>query len=235
MKKGKIWLIPSPLGEGLIRKSLASESISKIQAITHFIVENEKVSRKFLREIEVNVPQSELHIEEYGKHHKKPLEEYFLPIHQGMDIGILSDAGCPGIADPGSEIVSKAHELGIQVVPLVGPSSILLSLMASGFNGQSFSFQGYLPIEKKARKDKLRALETLAEKQNQTQIFIETPYRNLQIIQDMVESLKPLTKLCIASGITTDLEFIQTHPISYWKTHFPKLDKIPTIFLIFKS
>jgi len=235
MKKGKIWLIPSPLGEGLIRKSLASESISKIQAITHFIVENEKVSRKFLREIEVNVPQSELHIEEYGKHHKKPLEEYFLPIHQGMDIGILSDAGCPGIADPGSEIVSKAHELGIQVVPLVGPSSILLSLMASGFNGQSFSFQGYLPIEKKARKDKLRALETLAEKQNQTQIFIETPYRNLQIIQDMVESLKPLTKLCIASGITTDLEFIQTHPISYWKTHIPKLDKIPTIFLIFKS
>jgi len=235
MKKGKLWLIPTPLGEGAIEKSLSKENLTIIQGLTAFIVENEKVSRKFLREVGIKVPQSELIIEEFGKHTKKPIEEYFSLLEKGQDMGLLSDAGCPGIADPGSEIVAEAHKRNIQVIPLVGPSSILLSLMASGFNGQSFLFHGYIPIDKKARKDKLRQMEAQSEKLDQTQIFIETPFRNTQIIQELVESLKPQTRVCIAAGLTTEKEFIRSQKVQDWKRNLPELDKIPAIYLIYRA
>jgi 16S rRNA (cytidine1402-2'-O)-methyltransferase len=235
MKKGKLWLIPSPLGENVLFRSLSSETITIIQGLSAFIVENEKVSRKFLREAGIKVPQNELILEEYGKHDRKPLGEYFKVLENGQDMGLLSDAGCPGIADPGSEIVLEAHRRGIQVIPLIGPSSIILSLMASGLNGQSFTFHGYLPIERKARKEKLRTLEIQSEKLDQTQIFIETPYRNLAIIQEVLETLKPGTKFCIAAGLSTDQEFVQTRTLAEWKKNPPLLDKIPAIYLLYKG
>lgn len=234
-KKGKLYLIPTPLGTGLIKKSLTSEDIYIIQSLSDFIVENEKVARKFLREIEIKVPQKSLRIEEFGKYSRKPINEYFSPLENGLNMGLLSDAGCPGIADPGSEIILEAHKRTIQVIPLVGPSSIILGLMASGFNGQSFTFHGYLPIEKKARRDKLRLLENQAEKLNQTQIFIETPYRNTPMIEEITESLKPNTLISIAANLTTPHELIITQKVSDLKLHPPQLDKIPAIFLIYKS
>ncbi len=239
MKKGKLWLIPTPLGSGLVKNSLTAESLALIQNLTAFIVENEKTARKFLREAAIKVPQSELVIEEFGKHTQKPLREYFILLEQGQDIGLLSDAGCPGVADPGAVIVLEAHKRNIQVIPLIGPSSILLSLMASGLNGQSFVFHGYLPIEKKARRERLKQLENQAEKVDQTQIFIETPYRNNSLIQDMLECLKPETLVCLAAGITTESEFILTQSISLWKQRIlvsaKVFDKTPTIFLVYKK
>lgn len=235
MKKGKLWLIPSPLGENVLNRSLSSETLIIIQGLSAFIVENEKISRKFLREAGIKVPQNELVIEEFGKHDRKPLAEYFKVLENGQDMGLLSDAGCPGIADPGSEIVLEAHKRNIQVIPLVGPSSILLSLMASGFNGQCFTFHGYLPIEKKARRERLKSLEIQSEKWDQTQIFIETPYRNNSMIQEILECLKPGTKLCIAAGLTTQEEFVYTNTLQEWKKAIPSLHKIPAIFLIYKG
>jgi len=147
----------------------------------------------------------------------------------------MSEAGCPGIADPGADLVAEAHRLGIQVIPLVGPSSILLSLMASGFNGQSFAFHGYLPIEKAARSKRLKELENLAERFNQTQLFIETPFRNNQVLDDMLKSCHPQTQLCIACDITAPTEFIQTKTLANWKKEKPELHKRPAIFLLYKK
>ncbi len=235
MHKGILWLIPTPLGSNIIHRSLPQEAISIIQNLNVFIVENEKVSRKFLRDILIKVSQKEIVIVEFGKHQQKPIKEYLKLFDNNQNVGLMSDAGCPGIADPGSAIALAAHSLGIQIKPLVGPSSIFLGLMASGFNGQNFVFHGYLPIDKTARRQKLKQLESISEKQDQTQIFIETPYRNNSIIGDILEILKPSTQICIAAGLSTDQEFIKSQSVLLWNGKVPDLNNIPTLFLIYKG
>jgi 16S rRNA (cytidine1402-2'-O)-methyltransferase len=179
-------------------------------------------------------PQSELTIHDYSKHNRDTgTADFFKGLQTGKDVGLMSEAGCPGIADPGAEIVEKAHRMGIKVIPLVGPSSILLALMASGFNGQSFTFHGYLPIDKVERSKQIRELESMAEKNNQTQIFIETPFRNNPMLEEILKTAHPKTRLCIACDLTSATEFIQTKTIAEWQKKVPELHKRPAIFLIF--
>jgi 16S rRNA (cytidine1402-2'-O)-methyltransferase len=174
-------------------------------------------------------------IHDYGKHNRDSgLKEFFAGLMAGNDVGLMSEAGCPGIADPGADIVAEAHRKGIKVVPLVGPSSLLLALMASGFNGQSFTFHGYIPIDKAERAKKIKELEALAEK-NQTQLFIETPFRNDSMLDDVLKTCKPQTRLCIACDITASTEFIKTMSIGDWKKQVPDLRKRPAIFLLFHA
>jgi 16S rRNA (cytidine1402-2'-O)-methyltransferase len=234
MPYGTLFLIPSPLAEGVAAKSFTPYLIDTINSIKEYIVENEKTARKFLKEAGLKFPQSELVIHDYGKHNRDlPGGDFFKGLLAGRDVGLMSEAGCPGIADPGAEIVEKAHRIGIKVVPLVGPSSILLALIASGFNGQSFTFHGYLPIDKIQRSKRIKELETLAEKNNQTQLFIETPFRNNAILDEILKTAQPQTRLCIACELTSANEFIQTKSIAEWQKKIPDLHKRPAIFLIF--
>ena len=176
MTLGTLYLIPVPLAENAAAKSFTPFLSETINHIKEYIVENSKTARRFLKEAGLQIPQSELIVHDYGKHNRDNLPEFFTGLLNGKDVGLMSEAGCPGIADPGADIVAYAHKIGIKVVPLVGPSSILLALMASGFNGQSFTFHGYLPIDKVQRSQRIKELEGLAEKHNQTQLFIETPF-----------------------------------------------------------
>lgn len=235
MSKGTLFLIPVPLAENASAKSFTPYLVDTINHISEYIVENSKTARKFLKEAGLRTPQSELIVHDYGKHSRDTnIKEFFTGLLAGKDVGLMSEAGCPGVADPGSEIVAYAHLRGIKVVPLVGPSSILLALMASGFNGQSFTFHGYLPIDKAQRANKIKELEGLAERHNQTQIFIETPFRNNPMLEEILKSCNPETKLCIACDLTSGDEFVQTKAIKDWKTKVPELHKKPVIFLIFK-
>lgn len=234
MPLGTLYLIPVPLADGAAAKSFTPYLVDTINSIKEYIVENEKTARRFLKEAGLKIPQSELLIHDYGKHNRSDgTAAFFKGLQAGNDVGIMSEAGCPGIADPGAELVEKAHRMGIKVVPLVGPSSILLALMASGFNGQSFTFHGYLPIDKVLRSKKIKELEMLSEKNDQTQLFIETPFRNNPMLEEILKSAHPKTRLCIACDITAPTEFIQTKTISEWQKKAPELHKRPTIFLLF--
>jgi 16S rRNA (cytidine1402-2'-O)-methyltransferase len=196
MPYGTLYLIPVPLAEEAAAKSFTPYLVDTINSIKEYIVENEKTARKFLKEAGLKTPQSELLIHDYSKHNRDMGKaDFFKGLQGGNDVGLMSEAGCPGIADPGAEIVDKAHRMGIKVVPLVGPSSILLALMASGFNGQSFTFNGYLPIDKLLRSKKIKELEGLAVKLDQTQIFIETPFRNNPLLEEILKTANPKTKL----------------------------------------
>ena len=234
MKQGKLYLIPTIIGEGTEEKTLSSFVRDKIKGVNIFIVENIRTSRRFIKKIykEKDIDSSLFY--SYGKHDKLNLEEEFLPhIYQGKDVGIISEAGVPCVADPGSKIVDFAHKFQIEVVPLVGPSSILLALMSSGLYGQNFAFIGYLPIDKSERSRKIKDLEVLSRGTQQTQIFMETPYRNTQLFESILKVCSKSTKLCIASNITLDLEKIKTKTIEEWKlSNPPKIHKSPTIFLI---
>lgn len=235
MAFGKLYLLPVPLAETSAARVLPAAQTDIINRIKHYVVENEKTARRWLREMGLKTPQSELDILVFDKRsNKQQLAEYFRALKAGNDVGLMSEAGCPGIADPGAELIAEAHRLGISVVPLVGPSSILLALMASGFNGQSFAFQGYLPIDKAQRAKRIKDLEGLAEKQNQTQIFIETPFRNNQVMDELLRTCSIHTQLCIACDITDENEFIQTKTIANWKLQVPELHKRPAIFLLYK-
>jgi 16S rRNA (cytidine1402-2'-O)-methyltransferase len=236
MAFGKLYLLPVPLADETASRVLPALHSEIINRIKHYVVENEKTARKWLKEMGLQTAQSELKIEVYGKHsEKQSLSTYFKALKEGQDIALMSEAGCPGIADPGADLVAEAHRLGIQVIPLVGPSSILLSLMASGFNGQSFAFHGYLPIDKAARSKRLKELENLAERFNQTQLFIETPFRNNQVLDDILKSCHPQTQLCIACDITAPSELIQSKTLANWKKEKPELHKRPAIFLLYKK
>lgn len=237
MPYGTLFLIPVPLAENASAKSFTPYLVQTINQIREYIVENEKTARRFLKEAGLTIPQSELIIHDYGKHNrdKSIMNSFFNGLTAGSNVGLMSEAGCPGIADPGAEIVAMAHARNITVVPLVGPSSILLALMASGFNGQSFTFHGYLPIDKVARAKKIKELEITAERFAQTQIFIETPFRNNQIIEEILRTCKPQTRLCIACNITASDELIKTKSIHEWKKQVPDLHKKPAIFLLFKG
>ncbi|MDP9080422.1 MAG: SAM-dependent methyltransferase [Bacteroidota bacterium] len=234
MPLGTLYLIPVPLADEAAAKSFTPYLVDTINSIKEYIVENEKTARRFLKEAGLKTPQSELLIHDYGKHNRADgTAEFFKGLQAGTDVGIMSEAGCPGIADPGAELVEKAHRMGIKVVPLVGPSSILMALMASGFSGQSFTFHGYLPIDKAARSKKIKELEMLSEKNDQTQLFIETPFRNNPMLEEILKTAHPKTRLCIACDITAPTEFIQTKTIAEWQKKVPELHKRPTIFLIF--
>ncbi len=234
MPNGTLYLIPVPLAEDAAAKSFTPFLIDTINGIKEYIVENEKTARRFLKEAGLKTPQSELTIHDYGKHNRADgTAVFFKGLQAGNDVGLMSEAGCPGIADPGAELIEKAHRMGIKVVPLVGPSSILLALMASGFNGQSFTFHGYLPIDKAERGKRIKELENLAVKNDQTQIFIETPFRNNPMLEEILKSANPKTKLCIACDLTSATEFVQTKTIAEWQKKVPELHKRPAIFLIF--
>lgn len=236
MPTGTLYLIPVPLADEAAAKSFTPYLVDTINSIREYIVENEKTARKFLKEAGLKIPQSELVIHDYGKHKRDNIgTDFFKGLQAGNDVGLMSEAGCPGIADPGAEIVEKAHRLGIKVVPLVGPSSILLALMASGFNGQSFAFNGYLPIDKGERSRRIKELENLSERHNQTQIFIETPFRNNPLLEEILKTAKPKTRLCIACDLTAADEFVQTKTIAEWQKKSPDLHKRPAIFLLFHS
>lgn len=236
MPAGTLFLIPVPLADEAAAKSFTLFATQTVNHISEYIVENEKTARKFLKQAGLTIPQSQLVIHYYGKHQREqPLATFFTGLMAGKDVGLMSEAGCPGIADPGADIVAEAHRRGIKVVPLVGPSSILLALMASGFNGQSFTFHGYLPIDKGQRSKRIKELESAAERHNQTQLFIETPFRNNQLLDELLKTCKPNTRLCIACNLTAGDELVQTRPIAEWKKQQPDLHKKPTIFLLFRS
>ena len=231
--RGNLYLIPTTLGDNEPLEVLPISIKRAIENINYFIVENEKTARRFIKKISPRKSQPTLHIELLNKYTEPSSIPAFLnPCEQGEDIGILSEAGCPGIADPGSDVVAIAHEKGIKVIPLVGPSSILLALMASGLNGQSFAFNGYLPIDSKERKSEIKAMEKLSREKDQTQIFIETPYRNDALYAEFLKTLSKNTMLCIASDITLPTEQITTKTVAQWKTTEVSLHKRPSIFII---
>ncbi len=235
MEKGKLYLIPVPLAEGAETASYTPLHRDVVAKITEYIVENEKTARKFLKTAGLSVPQSQLVIHDFGKHVRERMDYnlVFANVLKGNDIGLMSEAGCPGVADPGADIVAEAHRRNIQVVPLVGPSSILLALMASGFNGQKFTFHGYLPIDKDDRSRKIKELEAQSRREKITQIFIETPFRNNQLLNELLKVCKSDTNLCIASNLTAAAETITTKTIANWKSRSVDLHKIPAIFLLF--
>lgn len=230
MSFGKLYLVPNKLGESELNKFPEIHHIL-ISNTKHFIFENEKPGRAFIKDITPEKNQSELNIYILNKHTtEKEINSFLNPCLDGNDIALISDAGCPGIADPGSEIVKLAHENEIKVVPLVGPSSILLALMGSGMNGQNFKFNGYLPIENNERKSTIKILEKKS--LITTQIFMETPYRNNKFISSLLDTLKPETKLCIACDLTLKTEYIRTKKVKHWKSIKIDINKRPAIFLI---
>ena len=226
-----IYLIPNLLGESALTV-LSPQVAQAVQELTYFVVENEKSARKFIKLIAPDKPQSELQISVIDKHQSTPdYAAYLTPCLQGHSIGIISEAGCPGVADPGAEIVRVAHQKALRVIPLVGPSSLLLAMMSSGLNGQNFAFNGYLPIDKQVRRKTLKVLERKVQ-EGQSQLFIETPYRNQQLLTDLIETLQPDTLLCIATDLTLPTESIRTLPIGQWKHTSIDLQKRPTLFII---
>jgi 16S rRNA (cytidine1402-2'-O)-methyltransferase len=232
-KKGTLYLIPVTLGDTPINKVIPEFNNSIINEIDIYIVENIKIARRFLKKAGITKAIDELTFFEINKHAQEfNFPSYIKPLLEGKNIGVLSDAGCPGIADPGANIVALAQEKNIKVVPLVGPSSILLALMASGFNGQSFCFNGYLPKDQKDRIRKLKELEKRAKTFLQTQLFIETPYRNANVFEDLLKNCFPTTQLCVAVDITLPSEKIYTKTIADWKKTKIDLNKRPCLFLI---
>lgn len=235
MLKGTLFLIPVPLAENSAERVLTTYQFDLINNISVYIVENEKTARYWLKNMGLKIPQSELIIHGYGKHSgKTELKSYFSELEKGKDVGLMSEAGCPAVADPGSDIVAEAHRRGIKVVPMVGPSSILLALMASGFNGQSFTFHGYLPIDKTLRSKRIKELENIADRHKQTQIFIETPFRNNQILDDILKTCNQHTRLCVACNVTASDEQIISQTVGQWRKKEIDFHKKPAIFLIYK-
>ena len=232
---GILFLIPNTLGENAPDEVIPQKVIETAKRLRHFIVEDVRTVRRYLRRIDRTFPIDDSQFFELNQHtDRSKIEPYLKPLLDGNDMGIISEAGCPAVADPGADIVALAHRKGIRVVPLVGPSSILLAQMASGFNGQSFAFVGYLPIEAAERQKRLRKLEHRAKEENQTQLFIETPYRNMKLFDELTATLRGDTRLCIACDITLESEYIETRTIGEWKQKKPQdLNKRPTIFGIF--
>lgn len=233
---GRLYLIPTRLGDNPPLEVLPISVKKIIELVDDYIVENEKSARRFIKKIDSRKPQSTLTFKILNKYtHPEEMQHFLDPCKSGTSMGLLSEAGCPGIADPGADIVKLAHENNIQVVPLVGPSSIVLALMSSGMNGQSFAFNGYIPIDKGERKAALKKMERISKEQNQTQLFIETPYRNNKIIEDICNALHPQTRVCIACDITLPTEYIKTLTVNEWKNVNIDLHKRPAIFVIHKD
>ncbi len=232
---GNLYLIPCTLGDTPPLEVLPLLVKKAVEHIDHYIVEHEKNARRFIKTIVPRKSQPDLHFSIINKFtDDAEIPDMLAPCFLGHDVGVISDAGCPGIADPGAAVVAQAHLKGVKVVPLVGPSSILLAMMASGFNGQNFAFNGYLPIDKRERKTEIKRLERLSMDYDQSQSFIETPYRNNQMLESLVGALQPQTKLCVACDITLPSEYIKTFTAETWQKMKIDLNKRPTIFIIQK-
>ena len=233
--KPALYLIPVTLSDVPLSQVLPAANLEVVRGISHFIVENVRTARRFLKRCDRDIDIDQLTFYELNRHtDPKDIASYLAPLEAGQPMGIISEAGCPAIADPGADVVAIAQRRGLTVVPLVGPSSILMGLMASGFNGQSFAFVGYLPIEASARARRLKELEQRILRDDQTQIFIETPYRNNTLLADLIKHLPGTLRLCVASDITGENEHIVTRTIAQWAAQKPDFGKIPTIFLLYK-
>jgi len=230
-----LYLIPTTLGDTETERVIPEYNRNLISAIKYFIVENLRSARRFLKKIDRTIDIDELSFFVLDEHTDlTKIEPFLAPLERGSAVGVLSEAGCPAVADPGAAIVALAHKKGFRVTPLAGPSSIVMALMASGFNGQNFAFNGYLPAKPDARTQRIKQLESRVYKEKQTQIFIEAPYRNIQLLSSLLSSLKGETKLCIAAGITCGEEYIRTKSVSEWKkSPLPEINKIPAIFLLY--
>ncbi|MBX9894172.1 MAG: SAM-dependent methyltransferase [Nitrosomonas sp.] len=230
---GTLYLIPSPISQENIAWVLPAAVQQCVAGLSHFIVEHPKTARQFLKQIDCKQPLQSLQMQTLNEHtSSKDLSGLLEPLLAGHDVGLLSEAGCPAVADPGAGLIRLAHKNNITVIPLVGPSSILLALMASGLNGQCFAFHGYLPVESVARVQKIMELEKLSASLQQTQIFIEAPYRNQKLLEQLVSVCRDTTDLCVASHLTFSSEMIATRTIKEWRKNLPDINKIPTIFLL---
>jgi 16S rRNA (cytidine1402-2'-O)-methyltransferase len=230
-----LYLLPVTLGDTPWEQVLPAYNKEVILGIRHFIVEDVRSARRFLKKVEKSIDIDALTFYPLNKHTSpEAISGYLKPLAAGESMGVISEAGCPAVADPGADVVAIAQRKGLKVVPLVGPSSIILSVMASGFNGQSFAFHGYLPIEPAERAKRIKQLEQRVYAEDQTQLFIETPYRNLKMMEDILRNCRPQTRLCVAANITCPDAFIRTRTVKEWLGHLPQLDKIPCIFLIYK-
>lgn len=230
-QRGTVYLLPCPLHEGALF-TIPSYTREAALRLEHFFVENERSARRYLKLLDPAIVIDRLHFYLVNENHAPDLAMAKKLMTDGKDIGIISEAGCPAIADPGSAVVALAHQTGSRVVPLTGPNSILLALMASGMNGQNYQFHGYLPVKPLERIRKIRELEGLALQKKQTQIFIEAPYRNNQLVSDIVAHCREQTLLCIAADLSAPTEFIATRPVREWKKNLPELHKRPAIFLL---
>ncbi|MBR6691012.1 MAG: SAM-dependent methyltransferase [Bacteroidaceae bacterium] len=230
-----LYLIPVTLGDTPLCNVLPQYNSEIIAGIRHFIVEDVRSARRFLRKVD---PQFDIDASQFFELNKHTAPEdvagFLRPLHDGKPMGVISEAGCPAVADPGADVVAIAQRKGLKVVPLVGPSSIILSVMASGFNGQSFAFNGYLPVKPDERVKKLRQLEQRIYNEEQTQLFIETPYRNGKMVEDILSACRPQTKLCIAANLTCEDEYVHTRTVKEWRGKVPDISKIPCIFLLYK-
>lgn len=234
--KARLYLFPVPMGDSPVDSVLPPANIAIIREVRHFVVENLRSARRFLKSCDRSIDIDSLSMVELNEHTDPANVAPMLdPMAAGHSIGVISEAGCPAVADPGADLVAVAQTRGYEVVPLVGPSSILLSLMGSGFNGQNFAFNGYLPVDTKARGLKLKEMMRRITAEHQTQIFIETPYRNNRLIADLCERLPGDFRLCVASDITCSRQSIITRPLSQWKKASYNYDKIPTIFLLYSQ
>lgn len=230
-----LYLIPVQLSDVELEMVLPQANLQVVMHIKHFIVENLRSARRFLKKCNHSIDIDSLTFYELNRHTKpEDIPEMLTPLINGEAIGVISEAGCPAIADPGADVVAIAQSRGLKVKPLVGPSSILMGLMGSGFNGQSFTFLGYLPIDATQRSRKLKEMEQRIMRENQTQIFIETPYRNNALVSEICKVMPPHIKLCIATDITGEGESIITRGVKQWLKHLPDLNKVPTIFLLYK-
>lgn len=229
-----LYLIPVELGDTPQERVLPAYNREVILGIRHFIVEEVRSARRFLKRVDRDIDIDSLTFYPMGKHADAALfASYLRPLEAGEAMGVISEAGCPAVADPGADVVAIAQKKGLRVVPLVGPSSMILAVMASGLNGQSFAFHGYLPIDAAERVKRLKQLEVRAQQEHQTQLFIETPYRNAKLFETLCSTLRPQTRICVAAGITTDEEWIRTKTVAEWRRQrLPDLSKIPAIFLM---
>ena len=234
MNKGRLYLIPVPLGLLPADSALPPSVCAVAKQLKHFIAENAKSARAFLKSLPSEAPLQQIEIHELNEHTASSmLAELLAPLLEGIDVGLISEAGCPAVADPGADLVALAHAQGIQVVPMIGPSSILLALMGSGLSGQNFAFHGYLPAKDDQRQKKLKELEKDSRQEKRTQIFIETPYRNRQMLETLIRSCAPTTRICVATDLTLSSECIMTCTPAEWRHRgVPNIDRRPTVFLL---
>ena len=230
---GVLYLIPSLLGPEGLPAAMPPQVLDTIRALTHFVAESAKSARQFLKQVGMPRPLAQLAIAELSEHTRtERIPELLVPLRGGHDVGLLSEAGCPSIADPGAELVAAAHREGLRVAPLVGPSSLLLALMGCGLNGQRFCFHGYLPVQRAAREQTIRQIESESAARGATQLFIEAPYRNNQLVAALLATLRPMTRLCLAVDLMQPTEAIATRTVQSWKANVPNLDRRPTVFLL---
>ena len=236
MDKPSLFLIPVTLGETPVDQVIPAYNTGVIAHLKYFIVENVRSARRFLKACNPDIEIDALTFYELNKHtDRNSISHYLLPMTMGESVGVISEAGCPAVADPGADVVAIAQQKGYKVVPLVGPSSILMAVMASGFNGQSFAFHGYLPIDQNERARRIRQLEARAYSEDQTQLFIETPYRNRKMADEILQHCNGATMLCIAMDISCEEEYIVTRSVKEWKGKLPEMHKRPCVFLIYKG